>query len=61
MLTIRGLSDKPCFICGATTDIADTKFKDGVTVPLCAEHVWKKLKEAKRQKKREQKVEETPA
>ncbi len=45
MLTIRELTDRPCFLCGSTEDIAEAKFKDGTVVPLCREHTWKKLKE----------------
>lgn len=64
MVTIRELTDRPCFMCGSTEDIAEAKFKDGTVVPLCRDHTWKKLKEmAKkpRAKGRDPKAAETAA
>jgi hypothetical protein len=45
MLTIKCISDKPCFICGKRDRTVDVSFADktfrGV---LCMEHVYEKLK-----------------
>lgn len=45
MLSIRGISDKPCFICNAREKTVDVSFGDktfrGV---LCLAHVYDKLK-----------------
>jgi hypothetical protein len=45
MLTIKGLSDKPCFICASREKTADVQFLDktfrGV---LCMPHIYEKLK-----------------
>jgi hypothetical protein len=45
MLSIRGVSDKPCFICNAREKTVDVAFGDktfrGV---LCLTHVYDKLK-----------------
>jgi hypothetical protein len=45
MLSIRGVSDKPCFICSARDKTVDVAFGDktfrGV---LCLTHVYDKLK-----------------
>lgn len=47
MLTIREVSEKPCFICGKTERTVVVQFADksfrGV---LCLNHVWQKLQEA---------------
>lgn len=44
MLTIKCMSEKPCFICGNTQKTAEVVFADktfrGV---LCIEHIYKKL------------------
>ena len=51
MLTIKCISDKPCFICGKHDHTADVSFADktfrGV---LCMEHVYEKLKPEKPEK-----------
>ncbi len=45
MLTISGLSDKPCFICQKREGTADVKFKDGTfTGVLCKDHAWERLR-----------------
>jgi hypothetical protein len=45
MLTIKGPSDKPCFICGSREKTADVQFADrtfrGV---LCLNHIHEKIK-----------------
>jgi hypothetical protein len=44
MLTILGLTDKPCFICQKREGTAEVKFKDGTfTGVLCKEHCWERL------------------
>jgi hypothetical protein len=44
MLTILGLTDKPCFICQKREGAAEVKFKDGTfTGVLCKEHCWERL------------------
>jgi hypothetical protein len=51
MLTIKCISDKPCFICGKRDRTVDVAFADktfrGV---LCMEHVYEKLKPEKSEK-----------
>ena len=48
MLTIRAVSDKPCFICGSKEKTAEVSFSDktfrGV---LCMTHVYEKIKAEK--------------
>lgn len=51
VLTIKGPSDKPCFICASKERTVDVQFADksfrGV---LCMEHVYQKLKPEKEAK-----------
>lgn len=48
MLTIKGPSEKPCFICGSRTKTAEVQFADktfrGV---LCMEDIYKKVQPVK--------------
>ena len=48
MLTIRMVSDQPCFICGSKENTAEVSFSDktfrGV---LCLMHVYEKVKAGK--------------
>jgi hypothetical protein len=48
MLTIKGPSEKPCFICGSKTKTAEVQFADktfrGV---LCMDDVYKKVQPGK--------------
>ena len=48
MLTIKGPSEKPCFICGSKTKTAEVQFADktfrGV---LCMDDIYKKVQPVK--------------
>jgi hypothetical protein len=46
MFTSTGISDRPCFICGAREKVLHVRFKDDqAQVPLCVEHLIEKLKQ----------------
>ena len=43
MVTIRGTSAKPCFLCGQPG--AEVRFHDGTfSGALCKDHLWERLK-----------------
>lgn len=45
MVTIKALSDKPCFLCGSKEDTADVKFRDGsFQGVVCKTHLFQLLK-----------------
>jgi hypothetical protein len=50
MLTIKGPSNKPCFICGSKERTTEVRFADGTfRGVLCVNHVYEKLMPAKEQ------------
>jgi hypothetical protein len=45
MVTIVRLSDKPCFLCGATEDTAEVRFKDRTFAGVvCKNHLFQLMK-----------------
>jgi hypothetical protein len=48
MLTVLGLSERPCFICGEKDGAAEVRFKDGTFAGvLCMRHAWERLTPAR--------------
>lgn len=45
MLTIKSPSDKPCFICGVSSETVQVKFQDhSFAGVLCMKHIYEKVK-----------------